>query len=134
MIIGITVLPARFTRVAPAGTRTSAAAPASTIFVPSTTSVAVLDHASVAHDQPRAFERRYGLRRCGYRESGNQASECDCGGDIHPAHGNLQTMNLGCNLVLSRERSGAFAHVAHSCCASQTRLFMSSAACKGCKP
>ena len=39
-IIGITVLPARLTRVAPAGTRTSAAAPAWAIFVPSTTNVA----------------------------------------------------------------------------------------------
>ena len=41
MIIGITVLPARFTRVAPAGTRTSAAAPAWAIFAPSTTNVAL---------------------------------------------------------------------------------------------
>src|ERR1700716_849614 len=39
MIIGITVLPARFTRVAPAGAWTSAARPACTILLPSTTSV-----------------------------------------------------------------------------------------------
>ena len=38
--IGITVLPARLTRAAPAGTRTSAAAPAWAIFAPSTTTVA----------------------------------------------------------------------------------------------
>ena len=38
--IGITVLPARLTRVAPAGTRTSAAPPACAILAPSTTSVA----------------------------------------------------------------------------------------------
>ena len=40
MIIGIRVLPERFTRAAPAGTRTSPAAPACAIFAPSTTSVA----------------------------------------------------------------------------------------------
>ena len=38
--IGITVLPARLTRVAPAGTRTSAAPPTCAIFALSTTSVA----------------------------------------------------------------------------------------------
>ena len=43
MIVGITVLPARLTRVAPAGTCTPA--PACTILAPSTTSVAVLDRA-----------------------------------------------------------------------------------------
>src|SRR5262245_56766021 len=40
MIIGITVLPARLTRVAPAGTRMSAAGPTCAILAPSTTSVA----------------------------------------------------------------------------------------------
>src|SRR4029453_9352649 len=39
--IGITVLPARLTRVAPSGTRTLAAGPACTIRAPSTTKVAV---------------------------------------------------------------------------------------------
>src|SRR5262249_24640175 len=39
--IGITVLPARLTRVAPSGTRTSAAGPACTMRAPSTTKVAV---------------------------------------------------------------------------------------------
>src|SRR6185436_10308003 len=38
--IGITVLPARLTRAAPAGTRTSAAVPTWAIFAPSTTTVA----------------------------------------------------------------------------------------------
>src|SRR5215469_16100060 len=39
-IMGITVLPARLTRVPPAGTRTSAVGPTCAILVPSTTSVA----------------------------------------------------------------------------------------------
>src|SRR5262245_22471439 len=39
MSIGITVLPERFTRVAPAGTVTAAVGAAKVIFVPSTTSV-----------------------------------------------------------------------------------------------
>ena len=60
--IGITVLPARFTRVAPAGTRTSAARAGLDDPGALHDQRRVLDHAPVADDQPRAFERGDGLR------------------------------------------------------------------------
>ena len=88
-IIGITVLPARLTRVAPAGTRTSAAAPACGDLRAVDHQRAVLDHAPVADDQPRAFVRRDRLRGRRDRESGKHAGEYDCRYPTHPNHGNL---------------------------------------------
>ena len=63
MIAGITVLPARLTRVAPAGTATPW--PAWTILLPSMTSVAVLDDAAVAHDESCAFSNAVTSARAG---------------------------------------------------------------------
>ena len=74
MIAGITVLPARLTRVAPAGTATPG--PAWTILLPSTTSVAFSIVAAVADDEPHAFERRdVGARRNGQRSQNGKAIE-----------------------------------------------------------
>ena len=51
----------------------------------------VLDHASVADDQPRAFERCDGLRGRRDRESGKETKGNDCRDcdHIHSVHGNL---------------------------------------------
>ncbi len=96
MSIGITVLPARLTRVAPAGTRTSAALPACDDPGAVHEQRRVLDRgAAVAHDQPRAFERRdAGRRRLTARwnsEPGNDSKGNGCGdGDyVHSAHRGL---------------------------------------------
>ena len=91
IIIGITVLPARFTRVAPAGTRTSAGRADLGDLRAVHDQCRVLDHASVAHDQPRAFERGDGLRgrrnrASGKETKGNDCRDCD---HIHSVHGNL---------------------------------------------
>ena len=57
MIVGMTVLPARLTRVAPAGAFTSAARPTCVIRPPSTTIAAFsIGALSVADDDARAFE------------------------------------------------------------------------------
>src|SRR4029434_8859831 len=52
----------------------------------------VLDHPSVAYDQPRAFERGDGLRGRRTSESGKETKGndcCDCDHMIHSVHGNL---------------------------------------------
>ncbi len=51
----------------------------------------VLDHASVADDQPRAFERGDGLRGRRYRASGKETKGNDCCNcdHIHSVHGSL---------------------------------------------
>ncbi len=104
MIIGITVLPARFTRVAPAGTRTSAAAPAWAIFAPSTTNVAfsiTRPSPTISRAPSYAVTDRVGRRNraSGKETKGNDCRDCD---HIKSAHGNLLYKNMRFNAKLSR--------------------------------
>ena len=91
--IGITVLPARLTRVAPAGTRTSAARPACDDPRAVHDERRVLDRrAAVADDEPRAFERGdAGLGARGRSEDGKDTKGncCSKSGDVHAAHRSL---------------------------------------------
>ena len=58
-IVGITVLPVRLTRVAPAGALTLAAGPTCVMRSPRDDDAGVLDHLAVADDDAAAFEDGY---------------------------------------------------------------------------
>ena len=88
-IVGITVLPARLTRVAPAGTRTSAVRPTAVMRAPVTRKVAFSMGASVADDDARAFEGGdAGLSARGRSEDSKDTKGkcCSKSGDVHAAH------------------------------------------------
>ena len=112
MSIGITVLPARLTRAAPAGTRTSAAAAGLDDPRAVHDQRRVLDRrASVAHDEPRAFERgdaaRRRLRLRGRGEAGkdSKGNGCRDGDCIHSAHRSLPQVKLdGCSVARLRAK------------------------------
>ena len=85
MSIGITVLPARLTRLAPAGTFTSAALPACVIRGAVDHDRSVLDHAAVADDDPGALIGR--LRMGGDGKSCEDTKgNCRDRGYVHSVH------------------------------------------------
>ena len=79
MIAGMTVLPRRSTRRAPAGTCTLPASANLREAMPLTTKRRILDRrASIADDEPRAFEDRDGIWSLGREQTREKYRSDDC--------------------------------------------------------